>query len=76
MKFNSDEIASVIAAEIEKFGDQIDVREVALFWKSVTGSPVYTVFPTSCPARWSSSLTVHRPRVQLRRELRRYHHLG
>ncbi len=28
MKFNSDEIASVIAAEIEKFGDQIDVREV------------------------------------------------
>lgn len=28
MKFNSDEIASVIAAEIEKFGDQVDVREV------------------------------------------------
>ncbi len=28
MKFNSDEIASVIAAEIENFGDQIDVREV------------------------------------------------
>ena len=28
MKFNSDEIASVIAAEIEHFGSEIDVREV------------------------------------------------
>src|ERR1700752_991661 len=28
MKFNSDEIASVIKQEIEHFGSQIDVREV------------------------------------------------
>src|SRR3972149_33874 len=28
MKFNSDEIASVIQQEIEKFASQIDVREV------------------------------------------------
>lgn len=28
MKFNSDEIASVIAAEIENFGQEVDVREV------------------------------------------------
>ena len=28
MKFNADEIASVIQREIEQFRDQIDVREV------------------------------------------------
>ncbi len=28
MKFNSDEIASVIQAEIQNFGSQVDVREV------------------------------------------------
>ena len=28
MKFNSDEIASVIQAEIQQFGSSVDVREV------------------------------------------------
>ena len=45
MKFNSDEIASVIQKEIEQFGSQIDVREVGTVLKSGTVSRGSTVFP-------------------------------
>ncbi len=55
MKFNSDEIASVIQKEIEQFESQIDVREVGTVLKWVTGSLVYMGFRASCRVKWSSS---------------------
>ncbi len=57
MKFNSDEIASVIQQEIEQFESQIDVREVGRVLE--VGDGIARVYGLSgvMAGKWSSSPT-------------------